>query len=380
MNFSIDSYSLAEALQIVGKGLPSKNVYPILNNIKIDVLNDKLILTTSDGDIVITYELKSLNLKVYETGSFIIQSKIIEIIKSIEPGDLRISVVDDNKVSIIGHNYDCLLNMENVENYPKVEIINPELKNSIDSYVLKQLIRETIFFTAVGSKRPVLQGINFVYGNSKLIVSTTDSHRLAKKEINIDTINDEFNIIVPSKPLGDLQKIIESNTKCEVKFGIYDNKILFEINDIKFQSRLIEGAFPQVEKIIPSDDKITVRLKFNKEDLIKKLNSAGVLSTRPESQEETRKIARMIYQSNNVTIESSNRDYGKSTLSLQLTSDPVGQPISLLFSLNDLIDPLKVINSSEIVILIVNETRPFVFKPVDDDSLLYISMPIIYSE
>jgi DNA polymerase-3 subunit beta len=380
MDFSIDSYSLAEALQIVGKGLPSKNVYPILNNIKIDVLSDSLILTTSDGDIVITYELKSVNLKVYETGKFIIQSKIIEIIKSIEPGELKITVVDNNKISIIGHNYDCLLNMEDVENYPKVEIINPELNNTIDSYLLKQLIRETIFFTALSSKRPVLQGINFVASGSNLTVSTTDSHRLAKKEIVIPGLNEEFNITVPSKPLSDLQKIIENNSKCDVKFGIYDNKILFQIQDIKFQSRLIEGAFPVVDKIIPTDDKITIRLKFNKEDLIKKLNSAGVLSTRPESQEESRKIAKMVYSQNNVVIESSNKDYGKSTLSLQLTSDPIGQPISFLFSLNDLLDPLKVISANEITILIVNETRPFVFKPVDDNSLLYISMPIIYSE
>ena len=201
MKLKIKQNVLMEHLNYVIKGISNKNLIPILNCIKFELTDEGLYLMSTDNEIAIkTFINKKEIEEVEKKGDIVISGRYIyDIIRKL-PGELiNIEEVVDNKLSISTKHSNFHLNCNNVNEFPSLDL--EEHKNPIimKQRVFKNIINQTSFATSNQESRPVLTGINFKIVGTTLECTATDSYRLAKSIINIDSdLPEDINIIIPT--------------------------------------------------------------------------------------------------------------------------------------------------------------------------------------
>ena len=209
MKLTIDRDVFLENLNIVSRGLPSKTSMPSLYGIKMDVTSQNMFLTTSNMDISIEVMIEDKSLNIEEAGKCLINGKFfIDIIRKVNSKKVVLQLLDDNQLYIKVDRGEYKLRVMNYEDYPSIDFVTLENPLSLETSIIKSIIRETGFATAKSEKRPIFTGVNFKLINNELTCVGTDSYRLAQKKINLNDSYNDFNIVIPSKSLDELLKII----------------------------------------------------------------------------------------------------------------------------------------------------------------------------
>jgi DNA polymerase-3 subunit beta len=371
MNFSINKDTLLNSLITAQKALSNKTPNPALQGIKLDVLEDHLIITTSNSDIAIKLTVKDPSLVIQSQGSVLIPGKyFIEIIRKLDGLKVVLSQVADNMLRIEADRSDITLNMMDIDDYPELEFTEKIKSIKINVRTLKTIIRQTAFATSSIENRPILTGVNFKIDGTHLKAIATDSYRLSQKEIELESNYEPLNIIIPGRSLEELLKVLDNNNEI-VELHFDHSKILFKYNNILFQSRLLEGNYPETSKLVPTEYPIII--KFNKENLTTAIERASLLSSRDGNNAIVKLSLR---QDNIVEITSNSPEIGKVLEEVYPVDEIVGKPFKIAFSSKYIIEALKVFNSSEVSVNFTGEIRPFVIKGEYDENMLQLILPV----
>lgn len=373
MNFTIKKDVLLNYLLHIQRGLPVKTPLPILYALKLEVYSDYVEITSSNSDIAIQTVIEDESLTITKTGRVAIPGKyFIDIIRKIDANLVQISLREERLLVITADRSEFKLKLMNIDDYPGIDFIDTNTPITLSSEVLKEIIRETSFATADSEKRPILTGVNFKYQDEVLYTVATDSFRLSQKHLNINVNSEEFNLIIPGKSLEELTKILDHNEE-PIDLYISPNKILFKFNNILFQTRLLEGTYPDTLKIIPKTFPSVI--KFNKEELLATIDRVSLLS--PKDRESNYNIIKLTLRSDQVVeISSTNTDVGDAKEEVLPTADPIGELITIAFSSKYLNEALKAFKSSEVTLNFGGEIRPFVIKGDNDPNLLHLILPV----
>lgn len=373
MKLKIKKNLLLENLNKVSKAISTKNLIPTLAGIKFDLNKDGLILTASNNDITIQkyIKLEKENMNIDKEGIVILQGKdILDIVRVIPAEEINIELFDESKVLIYTDDekvkYD--LNVINKNDYPNVDLEKNEKFITIEVEKLQEIIRETAFATSNDESRPVLTGISFNVNGDLLECIATDSYRLAKKNIRLTTVIDEnYNIIIPGKNIIEFSRILDNSEK-EVKLHIFNNKILFEVEDLLFQSRLINGNYPPTTKSIPNEFNLTI--KANLKELYNVIEQASILTTDKE-----KNIVSLSTKENLLTVKSVSNEKGKAEMKMSIEKDN-DEEISIAFSAKYMMEALNALRTEEIEMSFVGEIKPIIIKNTEDDGLIQLVVPI----
>ena len=373
MIFSIDRDILLNHLLVVQKGLPNKTPLPILYAVKFEVHEDHIILTTSNTDVAIQALVDDRSLNIVQTGRVAIPGRyLIEIMRKITSQRVEFALIEDKLIIIKADRSEFKLRLMDVEDYPEVDFLDLNDPIVLDSQLLKTIIRETNFATANNEKRPILTGVNFKYQDNHIYCVATDSYRLAQKNIKLRTHSKAFDIVVPNKSLDELSRILDSYNE-DVELYINPNKVLFKMNSILFQTRLLEGTYPDTQRIIPTEFPVTI--PFNKEELLQAVERVSLLS--PKDRETNYNIIKLSLRPDHVVeMSSTNHEIGDALEEVIPSSDVVGPVIKIAFSSRYLVDALRAFSSSEVVIQFAGEVKPFVIKGNLDQDLLHLILPV----
>jgi DNA polymerase-3 subunit beta len=234
------------------------------------------------------------------------------------------------------------------------------------------MIRETNFATATNEKRPILTGVDFKFLEKKLFCVATDSYRLAQKELLFDSARDPFDLVLPNKSLEELQKILETITE-PVELYINPNKVLFKLGSILFQTRLLEGSYPDTQRIIPQS--FVVEIPFHKEQLLAAVDRVSLLS--PKDRETNYNIIKLNLREDKVVeISSTNSEIGDALEEIIPSGEVTGPRIKLAFSSKYLKEALKTFHSEEVIIKFAGEIKPFIITGKEDPTLLHLILPV----
>lgn len=374
MTFSINRDTLLNNLIIMQKGLPNRTPLPILTNIKFEVRQDHIILTTSNHDIAIQLMVDGEDLSIDKTGIITIPGKyLIDIVRKVTSNRMEFTLIEDRIIVIKADRSEFKLRLMDASDYPEVDFLDGTTEPLIiDSELLKTIIRETSYASALSEKRPILTGVNFKYSDNNLYVVATDSYRLSQKELKLRSKSEDFDITIPSKSLDELSKILDNATS-DVNMYISPNKVLFKIDNILFQTRLLEGNYPNTARIIPTE--FPVSIPFNKETLLSAVERVSLLS--PKDKETNYNIIKLqLNKDQSVEIHSTNSEVGDANEVILPSADVKGSVINIAFSSRYLVEALKSFNSTEIVINFAGEVKPFVMKGNDDENLLHLILPV----
>jgi len=371
MRFEMNKDKLLYHLIVAQKALSNKTPNPALQGIKLDVHETAIVITTSNSDISIKITLEDPSLNVESTGSVLIPGKyFIEIIRKLDGQTVALSQVEDNLLRIEADHSDITLNMLEIDDYPNLVFKEKEDFIKVNVRTLKTIIRQTAFATSSIENRPILTGVNFKIDGNQLTGVATDSYRLSQKTIELEDSYDAMNVIIPGKSLEELIKILENNQETvEVHFD--QSRVLFKYNNILFHSRLLEGNYPETNKLIPKE--FPVQIKFNKEQLQTAIERASLLSSRDGNNAIVKLNVR---QDDVVEISSNSPEIGRVLEEVYPVDEVVGSPIKIAFSSKYIIDALKVFNSSEITVNFTGEIRPFILTGEYDDDMLQLILPV----
>lgn len=373
MNFTIDRDILLNNLIHVQKGLPNKTPLPILYAIKFEVFSDYIQLTASNSDVAIQVLVDDASLKVHKTGKIALPGRyFIDIIRKVAASRIEIVLQEERLLVIKADRSEFKLKLMDVEDYPDVDFLDLAEPVILSSDMIKEIIKATNFATADNEKRPILTGVNFKYQDNHLYAVATDSYRLSQKNLSLRTHSKTFNIVIPNKSLDELSKILD-HIQEEIEVYINPNKVLFKMNKIWFQTRLLEGTYPDTFKIIPTT--FPTVISFNKEELLSAVDRVSLLS--PRDKESNYNIIKLtLRQDQVVEISSTNTEIGDAKEEIIPTSDVVGGLISIAFSSKYLNEALKAFNSTEVTLNFAGEIKPFVIKGNMDSDLLHLILPV----
>ena len=337
MKFTIKKEVLMEAINKVSKAISSRNVIPVLAGIKFELNNKKLVLTASDNDITIQTYINCDDeeiIKVKEEGSIIIQGKYIsDIVRKLPDKYINIEVVDELKILIYTENSEFNLNGISESEYPNIDL--GESKNHIElaPNILKEIVNQTAFATSIDENKAILNGINFNVIGDVLECNATDSYRLARKVIKLDKSSKENqNIVIPSRNLVEFTRIIDDSDEM-VEIHIFNNKILFKYQNLLFQSRLINGTYPNTSNLLPKD--YLVKLHFNINQFYDVVDRVSILAS-----DKDKNTVTLETDGNNLIMKSSSAEIGRVEEKMTITKDQ-DIDVKVSFSSKYMMDALK---------------------------------------
>ncbi len=368
MKIIIKKEILLENLNKVSKALSTKNLVPALSGIKFELKENGLTLTASDNDITIqTFIPKNEEMEIKETGSIIIQGKyILDIVRKIPDEKISIEVFDETKIIISTNNSEYNLNGINKRDYPNINLEENKDFIKIDASSLKKMINQTAFATSTDESRPQLTGINFKILGDELECNATDSYRLARKVLKLKEVSKEsYNIVIPSKNLVEYVKIIGDD---DIELHIFNNKILFKTTNLLFQSRLINGSYPNTANLLPKDSYLKIKVNIN--DLYNVIDRVSILTSDKE-----KNIVTLETNENNLIMKSSSIEIGHVEEKM-LVKKENDNDIKISFSAKYMMEALKVFDGEEATINFVGEINPIIIQDEKEENLIQLVLPI----
>jgi len=371
MKIKIRKDVLLENLNKVSKAISTKNLVPALAGIKFDLTNEGLTLTASDNDITIRSFIPKQNndMNILEEGSIIISGRyILDIVRKLPDKMINLEVFDELKVIISTENSEYNLNGINKNEYPNINLELNKTPILINSRVFKELVNQTAFAASTDEARPALTGLNFKIVGDILECNCTDSYRLARKVLKLNNdVESDYNIVIPSKNIVEVSKLLSDDDK-DIELHIFNNKILFKYDNVLFQSRLINGTFPNTANLLPKESMLKINVKVD--DLYDVIDRVSILTSDKE-----KNVVTLETNGNTLTMKSSSAEIGRVEEKMNISKDKE-EEITISFSARYVMEALKVLDKEECEISFVGEVNPIIFKAVESDDLIQLVLPI----
>ena len=372
MKLTIKKDLLLNALNKVSKAISTKNLIPVLAGIKFELKKKKLTLTASDNDITIQTMIESTNeedFKVEQEGSIIIQGKyILDIVRKLPDKYINIEVIDELKILIYTENSEFNLNGISESEYPNIGLEESKKKVSINASVFKDIVNQTAFASSNEESKPVLTGINFNIVGDVLECNSTDSYRLARKVVKLSGASEEnYNIVIPSHNILEFSRIIDEEDS-DIELHIFNNKILFKTGNLKFESRLINGTYPNTSNLLPDSSYLVVSTNLNA--FYDVIDRVSILTSDKE-----KNIVTLETRGDMLVLKSSSVEIGRVEEKMPITKNN-DEDIKISFSAKYMMEALKSFSTETVDIHFVGEIKPILIKSSEDETLTQLVLPI----
>ena len=360
INFSINKTLFLQALNTTKRAISSKNAIPILSTIKIDVTPEGIALSGSNGQIsienFISIKDENAGLLVTSPGSILLEATFfINVVSSLPDVTLDFKEIEQKQVLLTSGKSEITLKGKDADQYPRIQEIAASNPLVLETKLLKQLINETAFAASVQESRPILTGVHFVLSDNKeLKTVATDSHRMSQKVITLEKNGDNFDVVIPSRSLREFTSVFSDDIETvEVFFA--NNQILFRSEHISFYTRLLEGNYPDTDRLIPTE--FNTEATFNVANLRFAMERARLLSNATQNG-----TVKLEFKNGVVSSHVHSPEVGRVNEEID-TSAVSGEDLSISFNPTYLIEALKAIDSEQVVIRFISSVRPFTLVP-----------------
>jgi len=367
MNIVCEKDKILKALNSVTKAVASKTTMPILEGILIQTNDNEIKFTTYDLEIGIEYIIEA---DVKEQGATVVNAIMFsEIIRRLPDTDIHISINDKNLLVIECEGSLYKLATMNPEEFPELPQINVENSIQIEQNTLKEMIRKTIFAVSTEENRPIFTGCLFEIKNNKLNVVAVDGFRLAWKSKFLQNSVNDFTAVIPGRTLNEVNKIILDSFDI-VKIGVAKNQALFEMENCKLVTRLLDGEFLNYSSVIPENWE--TRIRVNKNNLQNCFERVSLISA--SSIEKEKKYPVKVEIDIGKVIISCTNQTGDAKEEMYVSTE--GQNLEAGFNPKYFLDALRAIEDEEIFVDFGTSISPCIIRPVDDGDYTYMILPI----
>ena len=362
MRLQVTQANLNRALGAVARVANTRNQLPILANVLIKTSDNRLSISATNLDIAIT---EYIGAKVVEEGSITVPARLMQdFISSLPDGIIELRL-DDTKLHIKTDKYQSVVNGVLADDFPVMPAIEGGDTLQLPSSQLRRTLQQVVFAASSDESRPVLTGVLLRGSGNELHLAATDSYRLAEKTLEVKLTKD-INLLVPATAMHDLLRILGDSDET-VTITYDEQQVLFQVGDVELVARLLEGNYPDYQKLIPSQFEVTASLKRAELLNVTKVSS---LFARESAGSITIEVDETSKQ---LSIHSVASQLGENTASAN--GDIVGNGTITLNS-RYLLDALGAISDDDIIFSFNGKLEPTVVRSANGSDYVHVIMPL----
>lgn len=364
MKFSFDRDAILKEIAIAGEITSNKSPISILSNILLVAENNSLTIKATDSSVNFK---TAIPIDVQEEGSATIYcDKFMSILTSLPQGEIEF-VQENAKVTIKPLSQKIRFELKSIasDKFPQMSENENAKFFALPAKVTKEMISKTIFSVSEDTNRFFMTGVYFTKKNDELVMVSTDGRRLSFSSGDIaEHIPDFPSSIVPTKILYVILKHASDEGEIQIAF---DEKIMFvKFGSYEFSSALLEGQFPNYEKVIPQNQKFSFSVLKSELDLALRRNTILI----------DKKVSRILFRltSGKLTIVSPETELGNSeeTIPCQYDGDETTIALNYLY----VTEPLKVISDERVVFEFTEAMKAITMRSENDKNSFHVIMPM----
>lgn len=363
MKFSIQREALLKPLQAVIGVVERRQTLPVLGNVLINAGKKTVKFTATDLEVELQAQV---NLPVTESGDITLPArKLLDICRTLpDEAQIDLSVSKDRCVVSSGKSRFTLSTLPAGE-FPVVDKVRSAVRLTLPQRELHELIERTAFAMAQQDVRYYLNGLMLEPADGLLRAVATDGHRLAMCTLPVEGSSSGEQVIVPRKGVQELHRLLaDSDSQAQVDIG--SNHIRITTDELRFTSKLIDGRFPDYQRVIPKNaDK---RLLVDRELLRQALTRTSILSN-----EKYRGI-RLDLSENNIKIQAHNPEQEEAIEELDATYTQ--EDLVVGFNVTYILDVLNVLDSSDVSVQLSDPNSSALINQPGVDDCHYVVMPM----
>lgn len=357
MKFLCNRKELEKKLQIVSKIIPSRSTKESLNSIFIKTEPpDRLYLYATNIEMNVE---TVITCNTDEPQSFLVSARLFRDIIDSLTTDSVAGLIEDSTFDIVAGETTYHIPTQNMMDFPMPEEFVPEQELFINSEILRSSVKKVLPFVDKSNIRPVLSGVFIDSREDEVRFVATDANRLAVKKVPIEDIG--RSVILPALSL---ETFISADLDEEIGIGFSNSKVRFKSKDISLVTSIIEGMFPQYERVIPKEFITSIRVE-------KEILREAIKRVLPISREEDYAVKFTI--KNGKIILNARSPIG--VVFDELDVETEGDEIDIIFSANYITDFLSV-GEGILTIRISGEKNPALFVFENDPDFIYVTMPM----
>lgn len=372
MKITCTKDNLSKALSIVG-GIANKNVnLPILGNVLIKADDQQTEIIATNLELAIVAHVRS---KVDEPGSFTVPAKTLSEFVNLLSDDKIEMELKDNELLITCGKSSTKIKGTPADEFPVIPSVSDGSGFLFNAEQLKSGLGQTVSSLARSEIRPELSGMYFGFNTSYysgLIIAATDSYRLAEKKIKVQQGEGEFKIIVPGRTAQEIIHILSladnEDKEQNVRILVGENQIAMHYGNIQLVSRLVEGNYPDYAQIIPKEFKTSALFDTGK--MTKEIKMASLFTTIGVN------AISCIINSKEGVVKLASTSSQTGEYSSEIAAEINGEDNSIMLNHRYVLDGLNNIKSETSILKMINADSPCLFVPTNDDTFVYIVMPI----
>ncbi len=364
MKISVSKEDISNGLQVVQNVVGTRSTLPILSNVLLVAIEDRVELRATDLEVSIHARVPA---KVEEEGASTIPARrFFGLVREIEATEIEIHINNKEIATIQAGGASYKLHGLGAEEFPPEAKFKESGKIRLPREKLQEMLKKTAYAVSTDESRHTLNGINFIAEPERITVVATDGRRLALVEEEIEA-GTKGQFIMPTKTVNELQRILKGEGEVEVSISEThaEMKVADEKGEhIKIHTKLVEGNFPNYNQVIPKESK--ERISIVREELLHALRRADQITS------EKANSVKLKFSDNSLSISANTPDVGSGNESLAIQYE--GPEIEVAFNPVYLMEPLKILEGDEVVFELTDSLSPGVIK--SNTPFLYVLMPM----
>lgn len=366
MKFFCAQADLEEALNVVNKAITPNTTLPVLNNILLKAEGKKLLFAATNLEIAIQHSIPA---DIRSEGAITVPAKLItSYISLLKDEKIEATLGDGNTLTLSSTSSQTKIKGINADEFPVIPKVPKENTIKVSTKDLNSAIMQTVFAASTNTSRPVLSGVLFDLDRETLKIVSTDSYRLAERKVNLkEKTSISLQSVIPARTITELGKILSKSQEDHLEINLTKNQVLFTIGSIELMSRLIEGKFPDYEKIIPKSTK--TKITVSTEDLSLVVKRVSLFA-----RENNNSIKVAATNDGKLIISTEETKIGEEKAEVSVKVEGENNKIAL--NAQYLLDVLTFIQADKVLVEIDDKLSPAVIRPSDNKDYVYIIMPL----
>jgi DNA polymerase-3 subunit beta len=364
MKLKVLQENLSKALINASRFTTSKAQLPILGNIKLEAKKTKLIISATNLEMSVSI---SIGAQIEKDGEIAVPSKIItEIINNLQSGTISLAA-EKEQLKISANSFSSNVSGMNTSDLPLIpQKLNEKVSISLPKENFIDALSQVLFATSIDETRPILTGVLMIFKGKDLIMVGTDGFRLSQKKIKLEQSYKINNIVLPKGIMGELVKTSSEKENILFESKKEENQVIVSIDDTILSTRVLEGEFPDYEKIIPKSS--TIKINVDKEEFQRAVKLASVFAR------DSANIVKIEVGKDSLTLSAESQSSGSQKTKIDAKVD--GEGLEIAFNYRFLEEFTHYIKGEEIQMEFSNSNAPGFFLDPKDGEFLHLIMPV----
>ena len=376
MKVNITKDDLSRGLAVVSRVVTGKGQLPVLGNVLLEAEKTGLNLAGTNLELGLRADVGG---KVIEEGKITVPGRsLAEFVSSLGSQELVSLETDGEKLKIKAGKFGATFAGISATEFPIMPRMTEKSSIKINKKIISEIAREVAYAAAADESRPVLTGVRWSVEGDKLLVTATDGFRLARKMFNVQSSMSNLDgLILPARTIMELARIEDegpafaeaSAGKDEVEMQVVkeNNQVIFRVGKVEVISRVLEGNYPEVDKIIPNEWK--TRVTLDKAELERAVRAAGIFAR------DNNNIIKFNVQSSMFNVRAAAKESGESEIEIEIEKME-GEEGEISFNYRYVMDYLGSIDKERVILEMSGNLAPGVWKAEGEEGLTALIMPV----